>query len=735
MVQDAWKILSKDKGGGRKAITTTTTTTATTSGAGIVAADQISHTIAILLNAIPESNIYMDVVQDIINTTQDLNELVELGVLDDPDVKGHQIDIVVFAATQAAQAMTCYKNNGVEEEKEISDRKKSSIAEDRTVPIGSVERLLMLQSSLFQVLFHLFVMQYCRQSGENLNGGDAISIERDEKNATLFPTDSGPFLLDEHESDMLLTSIRRVMGMNMDVDMHLKNLSSLVIWKGPKTKTRMALLIRNKIMACNVLLLMVPTIAKQCCIKVWIELMDMVTEVVLRQVEFVAQIDNWTQVDKALKHMIDSLLATLVTLISEVHVSILAQRILQENDMWTMRLQNIFTFFDCLPFISKLAKECSPVMERLSMMILQIVYISLFPESMNQKLNHRTILLLLEYCTLNSIYPILFDLCYNRTFHTLVTSIIQRLWFYIGLSGKDQYVLGRAFKYTTQNPSVGEKSSEGSNRYNLQWGNDTAFDSSLGLFLSGASNLCQRILTRTLGNDDGDDAQNSVLISLLEGDDIHELFYAMHLVESILSQKKKTIIPSSSENILIQFYNAGISVSKVFSTWLENRNEYIPSTKEKQRISFLIEAMSKMFLSGIEKDVWPQNIQSNRRCMMKSIADVTIIGWAWTSEDATHPHRIHLPLFTRSCLTLISKKQEQMLHLSFGHIDTDCKGISYNVAKAFGVVDSSPRSYQEHDYMYHLVTNLRKPITPKLKKFVSNVSTILLENFLPPQKL
>ena len=45
----------------------------------------------------------------------------------------------------------------------------------------------------------------------------------------------------------------------------------------------------------------------------------------------------------------------------------------------------------------------------------------------------------LEYCTLNSIYPALFDLALTSTFSLPTGSIIRKVWNYIGLFGNNDH--------------------------------------------------------------------------------------------------------------------------------------------------------------------------------------------------------------------------------------------------------------------------------------------------------
>ena len=241
-----------------------------------VSADHISNTIAVLLNAIPEVDFFFVIFEDLIRIILDLNELFAMGVMDDPNVNTEDIEVVVFSQVHGS----LYG----QEEEDTEDL--YGVFE---VQIGSVERLFMLQSSLLQVLFHLMVMMQLSDLRRDLNG---------------------------HEREALVGCMSEIMLTDVPTHNDLSPSAS--------TNTRATLAIRGKIMACNILLLLLAEFGSQTSptsIGIHqLELTEIICESVFLHMQWNSRYTDDTKMEGVLRRMTDILSAMLVTLLRDSYI-------------------------------------------------------------------------------------------------------------------------------------------------------------------------------------------------------------------------------------------------------------------------------------------------------------------------------------------------------------------------------------------------------------------------------
>ena len=376
--------------------------------------DQISRTCAVLLNSIPEQNLQVDIVHALIRLLDDLGTISSIGVLDDIDVNGEQIEVLIFTDVG--------KGSGVEVEVDNANEN------DYGVALGTSDRLLMLQSSTFQLLFQLFIMQHCRQPEHDHEQQHQQQQFGADTSRSALPH-SG-FRMDGEHIAMLLKCTGQL-------------LETCANAKQPLTTA--ILIMRNKIMACDLLFLLLPEYgirvdAHGVGKEQWMQLMHLITTSVCVHLEYVGnQAESDSSNDRVLKVMSDVVSSHMVILLRAIFLCPPSPCNSFANDMPNLRSKFVHRLFDCIPNIAR-GQGLSLDVGRLSGMVLRAIRILFCPDATSLsalstcRVNEikmgvdQMMRSVLHHCKVNSLCPPLFSLLIDH-YSTLV-------WFSIDIACK-----------------------------------------------------------------------------------------------------------------------------------------------------------------------------------------------------------------------------------------------------------------------------------------------------------
>ena len=373
-----------------------------------IVADDISFTIANLLNTMNGKRIHQVIIQDMLATLQDLSFLASSRIFSayTPEKDPTTVKVVIFGETVNLLA----KSSSDCQDKDIQDKNtninKININRESkifSVEILSLNALISLQNGIMSAIFIFLVLQYQK----NIHGGiDCIIDDSDDEEigSDIIPlyhdsTCLAHFCMDDESRCITLACLRQVL------------LDKMVTippnaYNGPEKTLEHFLevnliTLRNKVMSANLLYLLLPdlsTCASQndTLSNLWTELCILVSRTILLHLQSLSESVSCTKTSGknagSSNHSLVNAIEVEYISYSSI-ISVLVRDILlcpiqpytpTDNAMWTMRSFTIFTLMDCIPHIQFVlsissSDTLSTSTEKLCTFVLRTVHISLFP--------------------------------------------------------------------------------------------------------------------------------------------------------------------------------------------------------------------------------------------------------------------------------------------------------------------------------------------------------------------
>ena len=608
--------------------------------------DHISHTCAILLNSIPKQTLQMEIAHDLIQLLQDLVFISSIGVLDDPSVDGEDIEVSLFSKVGLSGVGGDGGDAGITSQNLNKNEFRYGVC------LGADDRLLMLQSSIYQIFIHLLTLQY--------NKGTDPAIAIGNTNANFSTSTQSNFLMGDENCTKLLKCIRQVLETSSN-----KNTNTL-------------LSLRTKSMACGLLHLLIP----QYCVGVnlngarrakMMELVDSIISGVRSHFDHVGGATGTSKIEKGVQGSIDAISLQYISMLRTIFINPISNfdSILGDIDMENQNLRPDFVhrLFDCVPNIVK-TWNFSNHMEELSRVLLQSIQMLLTScDTVNSSVNlgtdgslknlQRLIVSIVNYCKVNSLCHYLVTLLRESPFTTIMTSIMAQLW----CQYNDNFLLSRACKI-----ALTRKSGTGNKRRKLHHRSkhrsveevnvevekhvDSSYSSSFTptfiSYLQACLEDTEAIISCT-NRLDGDIFDEKSASDVLKCDGVLAIFNVIFLLEYFLSgsgsgsNNKDVPHDNPTFSLLARLYEGATIVARA----LASRLSVSPNDKGidggKHEIYLIVGTMCRIYYYPMTIEWLPEALFSTKEKLLYSTINAVVTYWSnnldQTQEDLTgSPH-------------------------------------------------------------------------------------------------
>ena len=281
-------------------------------------ANQIVRTCVILLDTIPELSIQKKIVNDMILLLSDLGTLHSIGVLDNTTSNG--VKVVLFPSLQK------------DGQKELC------------IELNSVTGILLLQTSVYQILLQFFIMKYYHNQ-------DMLPIPEEEDPKESLDRESienAAFQMNGENKQILLQCIRYVL------ETSYRNTAI----SGDLSLACEILSLQSKEVVCDLLLLILPEYSIQSnSVSLgrsrWIEMMDLVTSAVHSfMLHHGSRDSEKSSNDRFLRHYRDSVAHGLCILLRNVFIAPPQPCHIFAKEMWSMRSLFLTRLLDCSRYMT-----------------------------------------------------------------------------------------------------------------------------------------------------------------------------------------------------------------------------------------------------------------------------------------------------------------------------------------------------------------------------------------------
>ena len=562
-------------------------------------ADQIINTCAALLHSIPHASMQFEIVHDLIKLQRDLGTLHSIGVFDDDDVdvaSGGGISVLMFS-------QILHDNDDVEKEFEVG--------------LGTKEELIMLQSSVYQLLFQLFVMK----NGQQLESEHIGPRAR--------------FQMDGEHREMLLRCIGQVLKTSCSAknDSHPCDLISM----------------QTKIVALDLLHLVLPEYYCQSEVlgvggAQWTEIMEVVMSSLRNHFSHLESYgDENGSNERVSKWMSDAISSRMVPLLRNSFISPPFQSNSLPKQLWGLQSKFVHRLLDCLPPISKV-QGMTKESERLSTMILCAIQVSLYPDA---NMDHydlgQFVRSLFDYCSVNRLWNPCVSLLSTFSHSTVVGSILARL---IDCC-RDDVIVERACyvaierNANRENKRKRRRLDQGSNYESRGCNDDDGADddddylesvslvSTLANYLLAPLKEIRELPMCSIDDLNNSDTTGKVELLMLQRGGLAAIFDAIFTLESLLIQKD--VVPMSTHvsviSILKQFYEAGRLLSKTVIASCSNGGLDYSIDGSQTLIVNLVGLMSRILHNDSILRVLCDDLNPSRQELSSLVFDATIQYW------------------------------------------------------------------------------------------------------------
>ena len=550
----------------------------------------------------------IDIVHDFIKLLRDLGTLHSIGIFDNDD-SSHDGNIRV----------ALFSHNRSENEFEVA--------------LVTKEALLLLQSSVFQLLFQLCAMQNSQQSTE----------ESDSKKG-LFQDN---FSIDGEHRVILLRCIGEV----------LKAPSRA---KNDDSPTCVILLMKAKIAACHLLHLILPEYGCHASAlgvggAQWTAIVDMFISALRNHlVELECREDSNDSNECLFNWMSDSISNQMAMLLRNTFISPLLQCNSLSNQIWSLQSKFVHRLFDCLPAISKI-RGSARGSKKLSAMILRAIQISLFPDALKSNVNgmpvqhevDQFLQSLFDYCNVNNLWSPLVSLLSSFSYSMVAISIVAQL---IG-SCEEDLIVQRACSTAIENKIAGSNKRrrlDQSSTYELFEGDDdycgdmkdVSIISPFVNYLLVPLKEMGELPSCPIDGVDDPDVTEEVMLLMLQRDGLKAIFDAIFVIESLLIQMDVALASKhlSVISLLKQFYEVGVLLSKTLVLSCSNGCLDYSIEGARPRIINFVGSMSRILHNDKVARVLCNTLNPVRQELSRLVFDATIQYWTLYSPPTKLDH-------------------------------------------------------------------------------------------------
>jgi hypothetical protein len=673
--------------------------------------DQISRTCAALLYSIPEQTLQVDIVHDLIQLLQDLATIASIGVLADPTVNGEDIEVLLFSGIRRGES------NSTEREEIVEYR----------VELGTVDRLLMLQSGIFQLFIQLFVLQHCQQLDPEVEVGT---------HAHLYTLPRYGFQFDGEHRSMLLKCIRQILETSSNAD----------------SKSTSILSMRSKDMACGLLFLLIPECRAHADfrgVERW-QLMDLITSAVRVHFHYLGTHgEEDSSSDKGLKRLVDLVSSQYLTLLRNIF---LYPSLSCESGMWELRSEYVQRLFDCIPNIIKAQRSTLDV-DGLSRMVLCVIQSALCPNVESSpvviKDLRRMVVSVFNHCKVNSLCHSVATLLSRPSYMTIMTSIITQLCHHCS-----HEFLDRACEMALDGKTVGNKrrrlgedsTSDGSTTETSRTEMDNVTDSSsftpvFVVYFLSALNEAQAVAS-CIAERDGDSIGED-FSTILRRNEIPVIFDAIFVLESLVFREQNKAVSTGRPifNTLERLYEAALLATRALVAWCKGGCNDVNIHDAQDRITAIVSAMSRIFYNHLTGKFMPDNMFRVREELLVSIVDAVTSHWLHCCPSTTHTNEKDMDKENEDrsllrkiedCLVCIPTDHVQEINQYLSASDFQCARYCLELNNALGLSPGGARC--KCDCSCQLVAQASTELNMNKEGIMESSILMLLEELLTVQQ-
>lgn len=556
-------------------------------------ADQIINTSAALLHSIPHAPMQFDIVHDLIKLQRDLRTLYSIGVFDDDDIAGGEgISVLIFS-------QILHDNDDVEKEFEVG--------------LGTKEELLMLQLSVYQLLFQLFVMKNGQQSNDDLESEHIGPRDR--------------FQMDGEHRGMLLRCIGQVLETSCSANNDFPSCDLISM--------------QSNIVALDLLHLVLPEYYWQANVlgvrgSQWTEIMEVVMSSLQNHISYLESYgDEHGSNERVSKWMSDAVSSRMVSLLRNSFICPPFQSNLLPEQLWGLQSKFVHRLLDCLLPISKV-RGITKESERLSSMTLCAIQVSLYPDA---NMDHYDlgpfVRSLFDYCNVNRLWNPCVSLLSTSSHSTVVSSILARL---IDCC-RDDVIVERAcdvaIERNANNENKRRRLDQGSN-YESRGCDDDDDDylesvslvSTLANYLLVPLKEIKELPMCSIDDLNNSDTNGEIELLMLQRGGLATIFDSIFTLESLLIQKGMVLTSNISViSVLKQFYEAGMLLSKIVIASCANGGLDYSIDGSQPRIVNLVGLMSRILHNESIMLVLCDDLNPIRQELSSLVFDATIQYW------------------------------------------------------------------------------------------------------------